>query len=80
MSRTVGPSVMKATMMCIAPAEIGHKTTIQPRATNRAPMQVENERPLPRGQTSALRKFDGLQRVELRPSTLTPLAFRLEGL
>ena len=63
MSRIVDASAMKAMMMHIAPAEVGRRTRIQPVATNRARMHVENERPLPRRRTSALRKIDGLQRV-----------------
>jgi hypothetical protein len=55
-------------MMHIAPAEVGHRTRIQPGATNRARMHVENERPLPRRRTSALRKIDGRLRVDLRHS------------
>ena len=63
MSRTVGAAVMKAMMMHIAPAEVRHRTRIQPRATNRAPMHDEIEPPLPRRRRSALRKIDRLQRV-----------------
>jgi len=48
----------------ITPAEVGYRTRIQPRATNRAPMHDENERPLHRGRRSALRKIDRLQRVD----------------
>ena len=68
MSRTVGPSVMKPMTMHITPAEVGHRTRIQPRATNRAPVHDENERPLPRRRRSALRKIDRPQRVVRAPS------------
>jgi hypothetical protein len=64
MSRIVDASVMKAMLMHVAPAEVGRRTRIQPVATNRARMHVNNERPLPRRRTSALRKIDGLQRVD----------------
>ena len=68
-----------ATMKHIAPAKVGHRRRTQPRATDRVAMRDENERPLPHRRTSALRKIGGLQRVDLRPSTITPLAFRLDG-
>jgi len=54
---------MKA-MMHIAPAEVEHRTRIQPRGTNRAPMHGEIKRPLRRWRRSALRKIDRLQRVD----------------
>ena len=63
MSWIVGGSVIKA-MTRISPAEMGHRTRIQPPPRqNRAPIHDENERPLTQRRRSALRKIDRLQRV-----------------
>ena len=71
-SRTAGTAVVKAMMMQIAPAEVGHRTRIQPGAANRARMHVVDEWPLDRRRPSAMRKIDALQRVERGPPRTRP--------